>query len=135
MVHCECQGCQVVGDCCVGGWVRPLADNTILHLSELETGSVRLLGHQITTPPEQRRAVWLVLHTVTHPEYCEVAGEGGTLNQPSGPPRCFRRLLVFTQPFQNLHFAADVHHTKYQLLLLAFVVQVFVMVSFRKILK
>ena len=36
-----------VGDCCVGGWVQPLADNTILHLSELETGGVRLLGHQI----------------------------------------------------------------------------------------
>ena len=44
-----------VGDCCVGGWVQPLADNTIIHLSELETGGVRLLGHQITSLPEQRR--------------------------------------------------------------------------------
>ena len=35
-----------VGDCCVGGWVQPLADKTIL----LETGGVRLLGHQITSP-------------------------------------------------------------------------------------
>ena len=32
-----------VGVCCVGGWVQPLADNTILHLSESETGEVRLL--------------------------------------------------------------------------------------------
>ena len=29
-----------VGDCCVGWWIRPLADNTILHLSELGTGGV-----------------------------------------------------------------------------------------------
>ena len=30
-----------VGDCCVGCWVQPLADNTILHnLSELETERV-----------------------------------------------------------------------------------------------
>ena len=43
-----------VGDCCVEGWVQPLAGNTILHLSELETGGVRLLGHQITSPPEKR---------------------------------------------------------------------------------
>ena len=49
-----------VGDCCVGGWVRPLADNTILHLSELETGGVLPLEHQITSPPEQRRVVLLV---------------------------------------------------------------------------
>ena len=33
---------------------------TILHLSELETGGVRHLGHQITSPPEQRRVVLLV---------------------------------------------------------------------------
>ena len=39
-----------VSDCCVGRWVRPSADNTILHLSESETGGVRLLGHQITSP-------------------------------------------------------------------------------------
>ena len=44
-----------------GGWVRPLADNTILYLSELETGGVRLLGHKITSPPEQRRVVLLVI--------------------------------------------------------------------------
>ena len=50
-----------VGDCCVRGWVQPLKDKTILHLSELETGGVRLLGHQITSPPEQRRVVLLVL--------------------------------------------------------------------------
>ena len=37
-----------VGDCCAGGWVHPLTDNTILHLSELETGGVRPLWHQIT---------------------------------------------------------------------------------------
>ena len=41
-----------VGDCCVGGWIQPLADSTILHLSELETGGVRLVGHQIASPPE-----------------------------------------------------------------------------------
>ena len=54
-----------IGDYCVGWWIRPLADNshnTILHLSELETGCVRLLGHQITNPPEQRRVVLLVLY-------------------------------------------------------------------------
>ena len=51
-----------VGDYCFGWWIRPLADNTILHLSELETGGVRLLGHQITSPPEQRRVVLLVLN-------------------------------------------------------------------------
>ena len=51
-----------VGDCCAGGWVQPLADNTILDLSELETGSVRLSGHQITRPPEQRRLVLLVMN-------------------------------------------------------------------------
>ena len=45
------------------GWVQPLADNTILHLSELETGGVRLLGHQITSPPERRWVVLLVLFT------------------------------------------------------------------------
>ena len=43
---------EPVGDCCVGGWVQPLADNTILHLSELEAGGVRLFGHQITSPSE-----------------------------------------------------------------------------------
>ena len=48
-----------VGDYCVGWWIRPIADIT-QHLSELETGGVRLLGHQITSPPEQRRAVLLV---------------------------------------------------------------------------
>ena len=47
---CECDG--PVGDCCVGGWVQPLAGNTILP-SEFEIGGVRLLGHQITSPPEQ----------------------------------------------------------------------------------
>ena len=31
-------------------------------LSQLETGGVRLLGHQITSPPEQRRVVLLVSH-------------------------------------------------------------------------
>ena len=46
MVHCESRGAGLstlslqlqinmpngpVGNCCVGGWVRPLADNTILH--------------------------------------------------------------------------------------------------------
>ena len=54
-VHCECEGVQGCGnqkpigpvdDCCVSllgiRWVRPLADNTILHLTELETGGVRL---------------------------------------------------------------------------------------------
>ena len=51
-----------VGNCCVGGWVQLLADNTILHLSELGAGGVRLLGHQITSPPEQRRLVLLVNH-------------------------------------------------------------------------
>ena len=62
------------GDCCVsvlglrvtgGGWIQPLADNTILHLSELETAGVRLLGHQITSPPEQRRVVLLVITIFT----------------------------------------------------------------------
>ena len=79
---CECEGCRVVeprytrhysisrrgpvGDChqglrvTGGGWVQQLADNTILQLSELETGGVRHLGHQITNPPEQRRVVLLV---------------------------------------------------------------------------
>ena len=52
-----------VGDCCVGAWIQPLADNTILHLSELETGGVRLLGHQITSRPEKRRVVLLVDNT------------------------------------------------------------------------
>ena len=38
-------GCRIkptvsVGDYCVGWWIRPLAENTILHLSELETGGV-----------------------------------------------------------------------------------------------
>ena len=47
-----------VCDYCVGWWIRPLADNTILHLSELETGGVRLVGHQITSPPEQRRVAF-----------------------------------------------------------------------------
>ena len=49
-----------LSDCCVGGWVQPLADNTILHMSELQTGGVRLLGHQITSPPELRRVALLV---------------------------------------------------------------------------
>ena len=49
-----------VGDCYVEGCVQPLADNTILHLSELETGGVRLLGHRITSPPKQCRVVLLV---------------------------------------------------------------------------
>ena len=40
------------------GW-WPLTDNTILHLLEMETGGVRLLGHRITSPPEQRRIVGL----------------------------------------------------------------------------
>ena len=64
MVHCDSRGahCACIGDYCVEGWVRPLADNTILHLSELETGGVRLLGHQITSPPEQRRVVLLVMY-------------------------------------------------------------------------
>ena len=53
-----------VGDCCVGGWVQPLVDNAILHLSELETGGVRLLGHQITSPPEQRRVDLLVYDNI-----------------------------------------------------------------------
>ena len=76
---CECNGYRVVktrytripdtqnkpvGDCCVEGWVRPLADNTILHLSELETGGVRLLTHKITSPPEQRRLVLLVIYNI-----------------------------------------------------------------------
>ena len=52
-----------VGDCCVGGWVQPLADQTILHLSELETGGAPLLGRQITSPPEQRRIVLLFYYT------------------------------------------------------------------------
>ena len=51
-----------VGDCGVGEWVKPLGDNTILHLSELETGGVRILGHQITGLPEQRRVVLLVYY-------------------------------------------------------------------------
>ena len=54
-----------VGDCCVGWRVGTAVggySNTILHLSELETGGVRLLGHQITRPPEQRRVVLLVNH-------------------------------------------------------------------------
>ena len=49
-----------VGDYCVGWWLRPLVDNKILLLSQLETGDVRLLGHQITRLPEQRRVVLLV---------------------------------------------------------------------------
>ena len=63
MVHCECRGAGLslqlrvnkptgpVGDCCVGGWVQSLADNTIPHLSELETGGVRLLGHKSQVHP------------------------------------------------------------------------------------
>ena len=39
-----------VGDYCVGWWIRPLADNTILHLSELETGGVRLHKSTRATP-------------------------------------------------------------------------------------
>ena len=40
-----------VGDCCVGGWVRPLADNTILlHLSELETGGASNHKNTRATP-------------------------------------------------------------------------------------
>ena len=43
-----------------------LTDNTILHiLSELETGSVRLLEHQMTSPPKQRRVVLLVCYIET----------------------------------------------------------------------
>ena len=50
--------------------MQPLADNTILHLSELETAGVRLLGHQITSPLEQRRVVLLVLNNFqTSPFY------------------------------------------------------------------
>ena len=64
-----------VGDCCVslpglrvtgGVSVQPLADKTMLHLSELEIRGVRLLGHQIISPPEQRRVVLLV-NTILSP--------------------------------------------------------------------
>ena len=41
--------------------VQPLADNTILHLSELETGGVRLFGHQITNHKSQERRVVLLV--------------------------------------------------------------------------
>ena len=56
MVHCEGRGAGLslqlrvnkptgaVGDCCVGGWVQPLADNTIPHMSELETGRGSTFG-------------------------------------------------------------------------------------------
>ena len=33
-----------VGDYCVGLWIRPLADNTILHLSEFGTGGFDIYG-------------------------------------------------------------------------------------------
>ena len=51
---CRNKSTVPVGDYCVGWWIRPLADNTILHLSELETGCVRLLGHQITNHKSTR---------------------------------------------------------------------------------
>ena len=62
---CECDGYTAlinkptgpVSDCSVAWWVQPLVDNTILHLSELETGE----GYQITSPPEQRRVVLKVI--------------------------------------------------------------------------
>ena len=57
---CHNKPSMPVADYCVGWSIRPLADNTILHLSELDTGCVRLLGHQITSPPEPRRIVLLV---------------------------------------------------------------------------
>ena len=53
-----------VSDCCVGGRVRPLADSTVLHLSELETAGVRLLGHRITSPPGRHRVVLLVINYI-----------------------------------------------------------------------
>ena len=59
-----------VGDYIVldgGYWIWPLADNTILHLSELETGGVQLLGHQVTSPPEQHRVVLLVQNIKENP--------------------------------------------------------------------
>ena len=43
-----------------GDWRR--VGTTVLQLSELGTGGVRLLEHQITNPPEQRRVVLLVTH-------------------------------------------------------------------------
>ena len=55
-------GLRVTG----GVSVQPLTDNTMLHLSELEIRGVRLLGHQIISPPEQRRVVLLV-NTILSP--------------------------------------------------------------------
>ena len=44
----------------MGDWRR--VATAVLQLSELGTGGVRLLGHQITSPPEQRRVVLLVIN-------------------------------------------------------------------------
>ena len=72
MVHCECRGARLslqlrvnkptrpVGDCCVGKWARPLADNTFVRIG---TG-VRLLRHQIKSPSEQRRVILLVYNAI-----------------------------------------------------------------------
>ena len=59
-----------VGACCVGGWVQPLADNTMLHLSELETGGVRHLGHfQCTISSSNTFFSFKVLFTSTLNKY------------------------------------------------------------------